>query len=202
MKQVRGRLAFGREHSPVPLTLPFLCLQLHFRSDGLLVARAAGCDSAAADQVEYPGYVEGTAPKHQRPAFCATLPPLGDAAPAAFNCSHSNGAVRRLCPCEPLPAEAVAAAQQAAAAAAGGSGAAAAEMGTAAANAQEVKAAFQQALSQQAGQAGAAAVQQPNGQHQAATAATQQPDDQQQQQAAALQVIQQQPQQQNPAEVQ
>lgn len=47
--------------------------------------------------------MEGSAPKHQRPAFCATLAPLAGQAPPKYSCSLSSGGVRRLCPCEPLP---------------------------------------------------------------------------------------------------
>ncbi|KAI3436532.1 hypothetical protein D9Q98_005949 [Chlorella vulgaris] len=77
----------------------------------------AGCGESAPDQTEFPGYLEGSAPKHQRPAFCAFLPPFAPDTAPAFNCTRGNGSVRRLCPCEPLPAAVVAAATQQAAAA-------------------------------------------------------------------------------------
>ncbi|EFN58615.1 hypothetical protein CHLNCDRAFT_17323, partial [Chlorella variabilis] len=64
-----------------------------------LRAKFMCCGSCAADQTEYPGYVEGSAPKHQQPAFCAFLPPLAAQLLPSFNCSHANGSVRRLCPC-------------------------------------------------------------------------------------------------------
>ena len=61
---------------------------------------AAGCGPGAPDQKEFPGYVEGSAPKSQRPAYCATLKA---ATPRAFDCARSTGFVRRLCPCQPVP---------------------------------------------------------------------------------------------------
>lgn len=57
---------------------------------------------SAPDQTEFPGYVEGSAPKNQRPAYCATLKGAGGTAPA-FDCARSAGSVRRLCPCSPVP---------------------------------------------------------------------------------------------------
>ncbi len=63
---------------------------------------AAGCGLSAPDQTEFPGYVEGSAPKSQRPAYCATLKGAGGTAPA-FDCARSAGGVRRLCPCQPVP---------------------------------------------------------------------------------------------------
>lgn len=125
----------------------------------------AGCGTAAPDQREFPGYVEGSAPKHQRPAFCAVLPPFPGQPGPAFNCSQAAGSVRRLCPCEALPAAAVAASQGAAA----GEGAAAQETaagaGTAAQQAaaaaqQEAAAAQQQQAAAQQQQAGGADAQQ------------------------------------------
>lgn len=61
-----------------------------------------GCGLSAPDQTEFPGYVEGSAPKNQRPAYCATLKGAGGM-PPAFDCARSAGGVRRLCPCQPVP---------------------------------------------------------------------------------------------------
>lgn len=47
--------------------------------------------------------MEGSAPKHQRPAFCATLAALPGRAAPDLSCGHAANSVRRLCPCEPLP---------------------------------------------------------------------------------------------------
>ena len=130
------------------------------RRDARPTARAApslpaGCGAAAADQREFPGYIEGSAPKHQRPAFCAVLPPFPGQPGPAFNCSQAAGSVRRLCPCEPLPAAAVAATQDAGAIEGADGQQAAAGVGDAA---QQAAAAAQQA--QQAQQQQAAAQQQ------------------------------------------
>ncbi|KAL4440719.1 hypothetical protein ABPG77_000428 [Micractinium sp. CCAP 211/92] len=140
----------------------------------------AGCGAAASDQREFPGYIEGSAPKHQRPAFCAVLPPFPGQAGPAFNCSQAAGSVRRLCPCEPLPAAAVAASQGAG----GAEGAAAQQAAEAGDTAQQAAAVAQQA----------AAVQEAQAQQQQAAAQQQQPGDAAAQQAA-LQLGQQQQQQ-------
>lgn len=124
----------------------------------------AGCSDAAANQGEFPGYVEGSAPKHQRPAYCATLPPFPSQPAPSFNCSHAAGSVRRLCPCEPLSAAAVAAAQMASAAAGAagkqaGAAGAGAEGGAQAGAATEQAGAAVAADPQQAAAAQAAAAQ-------------------------------------------
>jgi hypothetical protein len=62
----------------------------------------AGCGLSAPDQTEFPGYVEGSASKNQRPAYCATLKGAAGTAPA-FDCARSAGGVRRLCPCQAVP---------------------------------------------------------------------------------------------------
>ena len=135
--------------------------------------RSAGCGAAAPDQREFPGYIEGSAPKQQKPAFCAMLPPLPGLDAPSFNCSRGVGSVRRLCPCEPLPpAEVQAAADGAAAAAQQAAGGVTGSAGAEAAAAQ---------MQQQA--AAAAAQQQPDAQAQEAAA---------QQQAAAVQQQEQQ----------
>ena len=66
--------------------------------------------------------MEGGAPKQQRPAFCATLPPLPGQAAPKFTCGHATPGVRRLCPCQPVPG-----AQQAGLADGGGGGGGGAE---------------------------------------------------------------------------
>ena len=62
-----------------------------------------GCGPSGADQKEFPGYVEGSAPKSQRPAYCSPLAPPRLGASPAFDCSHASSGVRRLCPCLGVP---------------------------------------------------------------------------------------------------